>query len=91
MDGTKLKQQSTPTPNPFAIPHPMPLPMTPFNQGMAPFTPILNTPFFVDPMGRLMMLVPVDPSRLPFLPPNVQQAPQGPPIPGNMLNLFSQA
>lgn len=74
-DGSKMKQPQAP-PNQFVGPHPM---MMPFNPMM------MNQPLFIDPMGRLMMLVPVplDPSRSPlFAQANPQQVPQGPPVPG---------
>ncbi|XP_057378985.1 protein transport protein SEC31-like [Daphnia carinata] len=86
-DGSKLKQASV---NPFIIPQqpPQPIPMAPFNPMMQqfnpmmqPFGPMMNQPLFIDPMGRLMMLVPFDPSRLNLAAQAGPQGPQGPPLP----------
>ena len=84
-DGSNMKKPQAP-PNPFVPPHPMPIPMPQFT----PFNPMMmnQPPLFIDPMGRLMMLVPVDPSRFapPFAQGSPQQAvPQGPPVPGMLI------
>ncbi|KZS12875.1 Uncharacterized protein APZ42_022101 [Daphnia magna] len=86
-DGSKIQQAAV---NPFVIPQhpPQPIPMTPFNPMMQqlnpmmqPFGPMMHQPLFIDPMGRLMMLVPFDPSRLNLAAQAGPQGPQGPPLP----------
>ena len=69
--------------NPF---NPM---MQPPNQMMQPF-PMMNQPLFIDPMGRLMMLVPFNPLQMPRDPNQQQSLPQGPPIPiqGNYFRTY---
>jgi hypothetical protein len=68
---------------PIAMPQspvPQSLPVNPFNPMMQPF-PMMNQPLFIDPMGRLMMLVPFNPQLMPRDPNQQQPLPQGPPIP----------
>ncbi|XP_046444317.1 protein EARLY FLOWERING 5-like [Daphnia pulex] len=87
-DGSKMKQtsssaapQSLPV-NPF---NPMMQPLNPamqqLNPMMQPFPMMNQPPLFIDPMGRLMMLVPFNPQLLPRDPNQQQALPQGPPIP----------
>jgi hypothetical protein len=55
--------------------------MQQLNPMMQPFPMMNQPPLFIDPMGRLMMLVPFNPQLLPRDPNQQQALPQGPPIP----------
>lgn len=73
-----MPQSSVHQPLPINPLNPM---MQPLNPMMQPF-PMMNQPLFIDPMGRLMMLVPFNPQQMPRDPNQQQQSlPQGPPIP----------